>query len=469
MVAVLAVVLANIVWEGVVYALERQPKENPVERRRVKRRVLWCANGQVAVDLFLLTGIIRYTGGIESPLAIFYMFHMAIGSFLLLPWQAILQGVWAVVLFAGLSSAELWGLFQPHYSFLHHVNSTDLHNEPAFVGSAQLVFACSVFGILYFMLHVAGLLADRERELRDTNTALRKSQRAIKDLQERRARFMQTAAHQLKSPLAAIETLAGLVRDAVVPPEAVRPTCEKITMRCQEGIRQVSELLALARVEGADPVRHTLYAAETVSIVTELCQRYRLLAEKKGVTLNFVAPTEPNLRVAVDTRDLTDCLDNLISNAVKYTPSAGEVSVSVSCGKCAADAFKAAEQGFEGTCNGRPEFVAIVVKDTGIGIEPDALPDSANPHPAGSIFEDFRRGKTALEGGLPGTGLGLSIVRAVVEQVGGKIRVASKVGEGSTFSVAFPAWRGDGRGSPSSPVSSVAGSASATPPGTARG
>ena len=444
-VGLLAVVAAvagmNVIWLYFIRRLRRQAADPGSERSAIDRGAAHFANAQVAFDLLLLTGLVRYTGGIESPLALFYMFHMAIGSLLLARWQAVLQGVWAVLLLAAVSIGELTAVLTPHYNFLPHLPMTSVHLDPLFVLPVLCVFVCGVFGILYFTLHVAALLEDRENKLHDANAALRASQQAIRALQEKRARFMQTAAHQLKSPLAAIETLAGLIRDEIVPAEQIRPTCAKITTRCREGIRQVSELLMLARVEEADPTRHRQTAANVVEIVAELCQRYRLSAEEKGLTFNVSIPTGTPLNAAVDARDLTDCIDNLISNAIKYTPAPGTVTVSMSCGKSSAQAMASAESGSRGGCDGRPEFLAVMVRDTGIGIEADALPDAASPHPAGSIFEDFRRSKTALHSGVHGTGLGLSIVREVVEQAGGETRVSSVVGQGSTFVVSFPARR----------------------------
>ena len=87
----------------------------------------------------------------------------------------------------------------------------------------------------------------------------------------------------------------------------------------------------------------------------------------------------------------------------------------------------------------------VIVKDTGIGIESQVLKKGTGAA-ADSIFDAFRRGNRALAAGIPGTGLGLSIVREVVEQAGGYIHVYSRPGEGSTFTVSFPA-RGGGRGS----------------------
>jgi signal transduction histidine kinase len=384
-------------------------------------RVEILANAQVAVDLLLLTCILRFTGGVENPAAIFYLFHMAITALLLKRWQAVLQGVWAVVLYGGLAGSEWQGWLAPHYGFLP-CHDFGLYAQPAFVGASVVVVACGIFGTLYFTSHIVRRLEEREHQLRRANADLRRSQITIQDLQLRRSRFMQTAAHQLKSPLAVIQTLADLIRNNIVPPDGVADTCDKIARRCNEGIAQVSELLTLARVQEADPARHTQAEANVCEVLSELCERFRPLAEKKNVTLDCHLPETGALRVRVEPQDLSDCVGNLIENAIRYTPGPGRVTVTAAV---------------EST-PGRPAEVSINVTDTGMGIHRELLtpPDGVPGHEP--VFDAFRRGNNALAAGIPGTGLGLSIVREIVEQAGGRIRVTSRPDEGSSFTVTFP-------------------------------
>jgi len=233
---------------------------------------------------------------------------------------------------------------------------------------------------------------------------------------------MQTAAHQLKSPLAAIQTMIELIRSKLVPPEALPGTCEKIIHRCQDGIIQVTELLTLARVQEADPVRHRQSQSDVRETVYELFARFRPLAEGKQIELSCSVPREEDLSVCVDPRDLRDCIGNLIENAIKYTPSSGSVKVTV----------------MPERCNGRLMAVLVNVTDTGMGIDPGLVssPDGEPGHEA--VFDAFRRGPNVIAAGIPGTGLGLSIVREVVEQAGGRIVVSSCPGEGSSFTITFP-------------------------------
>lgn len=428
--AQLAVVLgtlagANLCWTALSYALFRHFRESSIGEESSPGGGQVFANGQVAADLYLLTCILRFTGGAENPMAIFYLFHMAIVALLLARWQALLQGFWAIVLYAGLVIGEWRGWLAPHYSFLPNC-PINLHTNAQFVFASLVVVVFGILGTLYFTLQIAMRLEKRDRELRRINAALQQSQTAIQDLQRRRSRFMQTAAHQLKSPLAVIQTLTELIRSNVVPLEAVHGTCDKIVRRCGEGIAQVSELLTLARVQEADPARHARSEANVRQVIAELCERYRPLARDKQIRLECNVADGAAERVRVDPQDLCDCIGNLIENGIKYTPGPGTVTVSV-----------AVEPP-----HGRPGAVSITVADTGMGIQPDILQSADDAPDHAAVFDAFRRGNNALVAGIPGTGLGLSIVREIVEQAGGSIHVTSRPDEGSSFTITFPA--GDG-------------------------
>ena len=436
-----ALAAINLVWTGISRSLGRRVSSSAEIEAADVRGALLYANLQVATDLLVLTLILHFTGGVENPMAIFYLFHMAIGALLLHSWQALLQGVWAVTLYAVMAIGELVWRPDVHHPFLPGLERVGLHAEPTYVAAAIVIVACGVFGTLFFMLRVATRLDAREQQLRSAHRALQQSQTAVFDLQRRKSRFLQTSAHQLKSPLAGIQTLTGLIRDGILPEQTVRETCEKIIRRCRDGIDQVTEMLTLARVEEVDPDRHRKALSDVGKTVSGLCQQYQAQAEGKGLMLEFDCqlPAESGLRARVDSRDLADCVGNLIENAIKYTDSGGRVSVIVARSSAASRPEKDGLDGVHaGERGGAGDFVAVIVKDTGMGIEADALRGREGPGGAGSIFDAFRRGNGALAARIPGTGLGLSIVREVVEKAGGRLKVHSRPGKGSTFSVMFP-------------------------------
>lgn len=425
------VVLAgvNCVWMVYSYFLARRLHLPQRPDTDFSRTALRFANAQVGVDLLILTLILRFTGGVENPMAIFYLFHMAIGSLLLRRWQAVLQGAWAVLLYALLAFGEWSDGLRPHYPFLSSVAGTELHRHGTYVAACVAVLAAGVSGTLFFMLQIAARLDEGERQLHRTMEALETSKLAIADLNRRRSRFMQTAAHQLKSPLTAIQALTSLIRDGVVPPEGLSPTCDRIIERCRMGAAQVVEMLTLARVQEADPRRHHDTIVHVGEVTDEIYNRHLPIAAEKGLKMRRLVLEDQDLRARIDRSDLTDCLTNLLENAIKYTPPPGSVTVSVRRETLAS----------QDPQRGALDFVAVTVADTGIGIDKDSLIGKGGPGSGGSVFDAFRRGGSALAAKIPGTGLGLCIVREVMEQSGGRLRVHSRLGRGSKFSVLIPA------------------------------
>jgi signal transduction histidine kinase len=422
LVVVLSVAVVNLAWTLVAHVLRTQVATGDSSPDAQRAGTVF-ANAQVAADLLLLTAILHYTGGAENPMSVFYLFHVAISGLLLRPRHAFLQAGWATLLYAALTVAELQH-WLAHFVLLPSVGVLGVYQQPAFVLLLVLVNACAVFGTLYFTSRIARVVDAHEAQLIRTNAALEKSRHAIEDLQRRRARFMQTAAHQLKSPLAIVQTLANLVRDRIVSdPPAVQATCEKISRRAAEGITQVTELLTLARVQDADPARVRSSRVDVRAALQDLYGRYRPLAEEKQLDLTLWLPDAEDLHANVDPQDFRDCVSNLIENAIKYTPAPGRV-------RLAATRHAAA---------GGHASVAIHVSDTGLGLDPTLLRSAGRLLGDDPIFEAFRRGPNVVAAGIPGTGLGLSIVREVVEQAGGHIWVMSRPGAGSAFTVTFPA------------------------------
>ena len=430
---ILAIGVVNVGWTALSKLVERRFAGQDSEEPDAVRTARLFANAQVALDLFFLTAILQYTGGIESPMAVFYVFHMVIGSLLLDKAHAIIQGVWALGLYALIGIGELQGWFK-HYEFLPLVECGRMYAQPELVFCTIFIVGCGIFGTLYLTLTIAGELDDRESRLRAALVALQQSKEAIQELQSRRAAFMQTAAHQLKGPLAAIEMLAGLVREGTVSGDGAKDACGKIIKRCRDGAESIGELLTLARIQDADPRREGRSDADLGEVVSEVCNRRKLQAEQSELAFEWSIEENVDLHAPIDRLDLNDCVENLVENAIKYTPGPGTVKVSVS------------RQGREKTGGGSTKGAAadgdslvLKVSDTGIGINPEELAGVNKPGGAGSVFDAFKRGSRAISAGIPGSGLGLSIVRAAIERAGGTMHVESEPGKGSVFSVTLPA------------------------------
>ena len=398
----------NVVWVIARRELVRSTDDESAITSATVHRVILTANAQMAVDLLVLTMLLRYSGGVENPMAIFYLFHMLIAALLLRPLYAVLQGCWAMAAYSTLGLGECLGWIQPHFPFLASTADVSLHTNWFYVVTNICVLGAAVFGMLYFALQISSRLGEREAELIHTNEALEGSQRRIELLQARRSQFLQTAAHQLKSPLTGIQMLAGLIHHNVAPAERIQEVVARIIRRCQEAIAQVTELLTLERVEQAAARRRRHANTYVGQVVEQVVARFAEMAKARNLSLRVDTEESRGARAAVDARDLQDCVSNLIDNAIKYTSPGGAIVVRSSC---------------------TAQDISVSVKDTGMGIAEESV---------GDLFDAFRRGDEALAANIPGSGLGLAIVRAVVEQARGKVEVRSAVGQGAEFIMWFP-------------------------------
>jgi signal transduction histidine kinase len=230
---------------------------------------------------------------------------------------------------------------------------------------------------------------------------------ADRELDRMRDAFVATVSHELRTPLTSIsgflemmlEEEQGLGDSGKRYLEVIRRSTERLHAL-------VEDLLLMAQIE-AKRVELELVQVDVVELATSAVEGQRRSAEEKGVTVEVVADHPPSVRA--DRIRLTQVLDNLVSNAVKFTNDGGSVQVHVA---------------------GRGDAVELVIADNGIGIPTDEQ---------GQLFSRFFRASTATQHAIPGTGLGLSISRALVEQHGGAISVESAVGEGTRVTVSLPA------------------------------
>lgn len=242
----------------------------------------------------------------------------------------------------------------------------------------------------------------------------------IHRLQSVRRDFVSNISHELRTPLASLKVLVETVLDSALDdPPAARGFLQRAETEVDAMTQMVEELLELSRIEsGKVPLR--LQATPIEAIVLPVVDRLASQAERAGVAvlLDLPADLPP---VLVDAQRIQRVLTNLLHNAIKFTPAAGQIHVSVYL----SDSER--PHGQKSTVDAAP-MVVIAVRDTGVGIPATDLP---------RIFERFYKADRARARG--GTGLGLAIARHLVQAHGGEIWVKSREGKGSTFSFSLPA------------------------------
>lgn len=234
--------------------------------------------------------------------------------------------------------------------------------------------------------------------------------------------FVANASHELRTPLTGIKLQVGALRaGAVEEPELADRFLKQIDCEIDRLVKLVNDMLDLSQIEGNAPAA-AAQAVNLTDLAYEVQAFWEVRAQQAGIDLTL--QTQPGLPpVKGDACNLRRVFDNLLANAIKYTPTGGEVRIILRAGRAAG-------------------MVRMEVCDTGVGIAPEHLPN---------LFDRFYRVTQTSESSLvvestsccgeqSGSGLGLSIAKSIVVTHGGQIGVESSPGKGSTFWAELPVW-----------------------------
>ena len=252
-------------------------------------------------------------------------------------------------------------------------------------------------------------LLSRERE--QVQTELTRQNKRLLELDQMKDELIALVSHELRTPLTSIVGYLELIGDdgGGTLSEEQRRHLAVAERNAQRLIGLVSDLLLTAQLRAG---RLSLQTQELdLAALAEDCVASATpLAQERSIRLSYTS--DGNARVAADSNRLAQVIDNLLTNALKFTPEGGSVDVLV-----------------------HEELGRVIaeVSDTGIGI-PEAEQSK--------LFTPFFRSDSAIERAIQGTGLGLSIVKGIVEAHGGTITLSNRVPEGSTFRVELPAAAG---------------------------
>jgi two-component system phosphate regulon sensor histidine kinase PhoR len=233
---------------------------------------------------------------------------------------------------------------------------------------------------------------------------------ALRRLERLRQEFVANVSHELKTPLAVIHACVETLLDgAADDPKNREMFLEQIKDQADRLHALILDLLSLARIESGTEV-FEIQGVPLEQVAAACLERHRARAEANHQQLTAAATDGEQAPVVAwaDEEAVAQILDNLVDNALKYTPSGGRIAV---------------RWWAEG------DDVCLEVADSGIGISERDLP---------RVFERFYRVDRARSRELGGTGLGLSIVKHLAQAMHGSVRATSQLGKGSTFSVRLP-------------------------------
>ncbi len=348
---------------------------------------------QISVDLLILTILLHYSGGIENPFIVYFVFHMAIASVLLSVRGSYLQATFAVCLLISLALLEYKGII-PHYPLEGFVGQ-GAHLNGLYVFGTIAVLASTLYLVVYMSSDISTQLHKQEEAYRQANAQLEQKDR-IKD------EYVLRVTHDIKGHLAAIQSCLYVVADKLVGSLNEQQTdfINRADNRTRKVTLFVKTLLNLTQMRLSDKLEMAVFSLRNT--IFNALASVEAKAQDKPIVLN--SNIEPSIdKIFGNQLSIEEVITNLLLNAIKYTPPNGTIEINVK---------------EDGPC------VLVEVTDTGIGIPQEEL---------ANVFDEFYRATNAKKVEKDGTGLGLSIAKQIIERHNGKIWVQSEENSGTRF------------------------------------
>jgi signal transduction histidine kinase len=341
---------------------------------------------QMISDLIALMLVVYFTGSVESPLLLFFVIHMIVGSLILPGFVIYTFAVVIVLTFWGITVGEYYSIL-PHY----HVSGFlpfSLHQQFNYVLAINVSFAFLVDMIVLIANRMAKQLYIREQQLLESIDK-------INSAEKEKQKYISGIVHEIKTPLSAVHSYLDLVLQKFLGPldEVVEEKLTRARRRSEEAIELINNVLKISKLRIEDS-----FIKEEVDITPILARAIRsakVNADAKGVKLSIVKHVKGKHKIEGDPLLIQIALSNIISNAIKYNNMDGVVEIEVDEDK---------------------NDLIIIVSDNGVGIPKEEID---------KIFNDFFRASNIKRSGVEGSGLGLSVVKQIVERHGGTIDVHS--------------------------------------------
>jgi len=238
---------------------------------------------------------------------------------------------------------------------------------------------------------------------------VKESNRLRREKEKMQRQFITFVSHQLQSPLVAVQQYLDVLKhleDNAEKEKLQKEWINRSHIKIKELIALIRDWLKLSKIEGGALI-DKLKPINMLPILADVIKTYEDQAKEKNITLTLTSPNQIG-DIKGDEECINVLFSNLIVNAIKYNKPNGKVAITV---------------------HEEEKCIEIAITDTGIGIPPENLT---------TIFEEFHRVINEATRKISGTGLGLPICKKIVKELGGQIKVESKLDEGSTFRVTLP-------------------------------
>lgn len=357
---------------------------------------------QITLDLMSLNIIIYFTGGIETPFILFYIFHMIIGS-LILPVRLVRLIAASIMTFLfSFAMLEYKGII--YHQKIEGLLHFEIYND--------FVFICAYLFLIGFVMFVAIALTNKiAQDLYQRELQLKQALEELREAEKTKQKYVMTVVHELKSPISASVSILDLVLGNFYGPldDKIKERLERVRYRIEDSIEGINNILRLSRFKLLNVIDKEIF--DISEVVERIVENQKPIADRKKITIySAIQKTE----FYGDKTLLQLSISNIINNAIKYTKESGLIEILL--------------ENKEGK-------LVIEVCDNGLGIPKSEIP---------KIFSEFYRASNVQGKEIEGTGTGLSIIKQIIEASGGEVIVESpsRLGDekrpGSCFRLIFP-------------------------------
>jgi|WetSurMetagenome_2_1015567.scaffolds.fasta_scaffold83069_2 signal transduction histidine kinase len=359
---------------------------------------------QILTDQVALAAVVYYTGGVESPFYIFFIFHMIFGSMILSGFVVYMIAGVTVICFYIASLLEYFTVV-PHHKF-GILLTLPIYNELDYV----LLFATS-FGIT--MMVTVFLTNSIAHSHYMSGQKLKVAYEKLKEAETVKQKYTIGIVHEIKSPLSSVQSYQDIILEGYTGPisSLAKEKLLRARARTDEAIQIINDVLSISKLK-----LQTEFKKEDTDInelLHKIISKKKVQADYLRIGINFYDLGTNKDLIKGDPPLLELAFSNLLGNAIKYTNPGGVVEIVIEDGQ-------------------NDKEIEVEVCDNGIGI-----PEKDQE----KIFREFFRASNVKHKSYEGTGLGLSVVKQIVEQHGGKIsfqspsRLANELGAGTCFRV----------------------------------
>lgn len=379
--------LSNILYTYMNRRASRVPGKRYVRQERL-------VIVQIIGDLILLTALLHFSGGVENPFIIYYVFHMMLAGILLSRRMSFLITSFAIFLVGVLAAFEYLG-WLPHYSLKGFLTDGFYHNLTYLIGTG-FVFITTSYVVVYMTSTVSAYLRKRESEYRRANEELREKD-TIKD------EYVFRITHDIKGHLSAIKNcLDASLTD--LPPEQQKSFTQRAYERTHKLLDFIRELLRITKLRLNNEMVFSRFSLQEV--VEDILSVFEKPLAEKNIKIDLQLGIKD---ITADKLAISEAITNLVSNSLKFTNPGGKIRIS--------------------SIHQKNNKIRIEVTDSGVGIDPGEVK---------YVFREFYKASNNKDRIKDGTGMGLTIVRMIMEQHDGQVKVSSKLNEGTSFTLELP-------------------------------